>query len=601
MMTSITLVKQVLASRYEILDELGRGGMANVYKAIQRNLNRPVAIKVIHQNFVHDTEFIARFHREAQLCSSLNHPNIVTIFDEGEINGIHFMVMEFLDGVDLHHLIQQNGRLTPEMTIEYLKPIASALGHAHQHGLIHRDIKSSNIIITNTGRPVLTDFGIAFAINESKLTQPGTVIGTPEYMSPEQAEGKQIDHRSDLFSLGVILYECLSGQVPFKGDNPISTVHKIIYEQPLPIVQFANDIPEWLVRTTEYMLQKNPDQRLQNGAEVESYLSGNSIPGSKGRRNQNKIRTKDKKSVKEKPDKQQESTDVPLKYGSSFSMKILLFALVGIIVVTALYFLKDELHIDTIYDPPSGPTELPGYAGIISGKQQVDAEATGVIYSVTRVKNVTRYEWLVPASVKITDGQGTNRITVEFTNMADTGTISVRGVNDAGKGNLSPALQFTVIKKEIESIEKTTLIPVEKTTLKPTEKPALKSAEKPALKPEKASPPPTDKSTSGGKIYKESELTEKPDFTVGKNFFISQITSGLNWDKIKKEEYCGFTVKITIEKDGSVLPQNIDITCPSMCARYRQDIKNAIISKALHWIAGKKNGVAVRAIKVIDL
>ena len=195
--------------------------------------------------------------------------------------------------------------------------------------------------------------------------------------------------------------------------------------------------------------------------------------------------------------------------------------------------------------------------------------------------------------MKITDGQGTNRITVEFTNRADTGTISVRGVNDAGKGILSPAFQFTVIKKEIESIEK----PAEK----PAEKPTLKPVEKLVLQPKKASPTPTDKSTSGGNIYDESELTEKPEYAGGDNFFSSQITSGLNWDKIHKADVCGFNVSITIEKDGSILPENIVITCSSKCAAYKQDIKNAIISKALHWIAGKKNGVAVRSKKTIYL
>ena len=180
--TGITLIKQALVNRYEIQEELGRGGMATVYRAIQKNLQRPVALKVIHQNLVHDSEFVARFHREAQVCASLQHTNIVTVYDEGELNGVHFMAMELLDGYDLHQLIHQQGKLSVEQVLGWITPIARALEYAHSRGVIHRDIKSSNILITKSGRSVLMDFGIAHAANGTKLTQTGMVIGTPEYM-----------------------------------------------------------------------------------------------------------------------------------------------------------------------------------------------------------------------------------------------------------------------------------------------------------------------------------------------------------------------------------------------------------------------------------
>jgi eukaryotic-like serine/threonine-protein kinase len=153
-LSGIQLVKQALGSRYEILEEIGRGGMATVYKAVQKNLERTVALKVIHQNLLHDAEFVARFHREAKLCASLNHPNIVHVYDEGEVGGVHFMAMEYLEGQDLRQLIRSRGKLTPEQTLQYLLPVAEALDYAHSEGLIHRDIKSANIYITNKSRVV---------------------------------------------------------------------------------------------------------------------------------------------------------------------------------------------------------------------------------------------------------------------------------------------------------------------------------------------------------------------------------------------------------------------------------------------------------------
>jgi eukaryotic-like serine/threonine-protein kinase len=199
-----TLIRQALNDRYELHEVVGRGGMATVYRAVQKNLNRVVALKIIHQNLVHDTEFISRFIREAQLSASLSHPNIVTVYDVGSVGSVHYMAMEFLEGRDLHQIVRQKGALDHALVVEWMIPVAQALHYIHQKGLVHRDIKSSNIIITKEGRPVLMDFGIAHAADGTKLTQTGTVIGTPEYMSPEQAKGKTVDHRSDLYSLGVV-------------------------------------------------------------------------------------------------------------------------------------------------------------------------------------------------------------------------------------------------------------------------------------------------------------------------------------------------------------------------------------------------------------
>lgn len=199
-----TYVKLAISGKYELLERVGEGGMAVVYKAKQINLDRIVALKVIHQNLIHDKEFLDRFHREARIAASLNHPNIVTIHDEGIENGVHFIAMEYLEGTNLHSLIKRKGRLGEDETIRIAISMAEALDYAHKKGIVHRDIKSANIILTNEGRIVLTDFGIARAVSGTKSSLSGSVIGTPEYMSPEQADGKPLDHRSDLYSLGYI-------------------------------------------------------------------------------------------------------------------------------------------------------------------------------------------------------------------------------------------------------------------------------------------------------------------------------------------------------------------------------------------------------------
>lgn len=273
-------VREALSGNFEILGIIGRGGMATVYKARQKNLKRLVALKVVHSNLVHDLEFLKRFHQEAELAASLSHPNIVLIYDVGEIDGIHYISMEYLDGEDLQSKIKKEGKLSLDETIRIIAPIAEALDYAHGKGLVHRDVKSANIILTKNGRSVLTDFGIAHANTGKKLTVVGTVIGTPEYMSPEQAEGKNIDGRSDIFSLGVVLFECLTGNVPFKGDNPLTTIHGIIYEKTPSLRKFNASLPAWISGIMSSVLAKTPDERISSGLMFAAYLKGKKSPTS---------------------------------------------------------------------------------------------------------------------------------------------------------------------------------------------------------------------------------------------------------------------------------------------------------------------------------
>ena len=265
-------IKIDLSSKYEIIDEIGRGAMACVYKAVQKNLNRTVALKVIHRNLIHNKELLDRFHREAQVSAALNHPSLVTIYDEGDEKDIHYMAMEYIDGVDLHTLIKNKGKLEKEKTIKIISTIADALDHTHSKGLIHRDIKSSNILLTEEGRCVLSDFGLAYAVSESKLTQTGTVMGTPDYMSPEQAEGKVLDKRTDIYSLGVVMYECLTGRLPFKGDTIIATIYNITTGELNPVHKLNPLVPEWLSSITSKMLCRHIEHRFQNAAEVSRAL-----------------------------------------------------------------------------------------------------------------------------------------------------------------------------------------------------------------------------------------------------------------------------------------------------------------------------------------
>lgn len=274
---SITLIKNALFRKYEIKEIIGKGGMASVYKALQKSLDKAVVLKVIHLNFVHDQEFLDRFIREAKISASLNHSNIVQTYDVGNEGIVYYISMEYLDGEDLYHIIHRKGKLSIEETIRYISPIAEALDFAHKKKIIHRDIKSSNIIVTPKGRPVLTDFGIANAASGTNLTLPGSVIGTPEYMSPEQAEGRQIDHRSDLYSLGIVMYECLTGTLPFRGDNPLTTIHKIIYTKHKPIKEINKGIPPWLNSISEKLLEKTVENRFKSGRELVIALSNKKL------------------------------------------------------------------------------------------------------------------------------------------------------------------------------------------------------------------------------------------------------------------------------------------------------------------------------------
>jgi serine/threonine-protein kinase len=254
---------------YQIMEEVGRGGMAVVYRAYQPSLHRYVAIKVLPPQLAYNREFVERFSREAKLAAGLNHPNIVVVHDVGEEQGLYYLVMEYLEGRTLKQVIQQEGALSPDRAARITEQIGSALDYAHKRGFVHRDVKPANIFVGEGDRVTLTDFGIAKAASEAEqLTRTGTLVGTPEYMSPEQAAGGKVDHRTDLYALGVVLYQMLTGQVPFRGTTPHAILHSVIYDPPPPLRQIRRDISQAVEAVVLKAVAKQPEQRFQTGTKL---------------------------------------------------------------------------------------------------------------------------------------------------------------------------------------------------------------------------------------------------------------------------------------------------------------------------------------------
>lgn len=266
------MIGKQLGNRYEIIEQLGGGGMAIVYKGRDNFLGRLVTIKVLRPEFSCDQNFTFRFRREAQAVASLSHPNIVSIYDVGQENGIYYLVMEYVDGEDLKTVIRREGALPPERAVSIACQVLEALEHAHENGIVHRDIKPHNILITKSGRAKLTDFGIARGANTATVTQTDTIIGSVHYLSPEQAKGEIAGPQSDIYSLGVVLYEMLTGTVPFTGESPIAVAIKHIQEEPEPLSKRNPAIPLALEQVVLRALQKKPSQRFATAREMATSL-----------------------------------------------------------------------------------------------------------------------------------------------------------------------------------------------------------------------------------------------------------------------------------------------------------------------------------------
>ncbi|HSS79769.1 MAG TPA: Stk1 family PASTA domain-containing Ser/Thr kinase [Gaiellaceae bacterium] len=271
MAVSDTLIGSVFDGRYRIERKLGAGGMADVYLAEDQELGRRVAIKILNDRHAADDSFIERFRREAKNAAGLSHPNIVSIYDRGEAEGTYYIAMEYLDGRSLKELIVGRGPAPIKITIDYARQILAAVGFAHKHGIVHRDIKPHNVLVGPEGRLKVTDFGIARS-GASQMTEVGSIIGTAQYLSPEQARGAPVDQTSDLYSVGVVLYEMLTGQVPFTGDTPLEIAMKHLSEVPKPPSELRPEVPHDLDSVVLRALAKDPSERYQSAEEMDADL-----------------------------------------------------------------------------------------------------------------------------------------------------------------------------------------------------------------------------------------------------------------------------------------------------------------------------------------
>ena len=257
--------------RYQLQGRLGAGGMATVYLAEDTSLHRKVAIKVLAERYAEDEQFVERFRREAQSAAGLNHPNIVAIYDRGVAEGTYYIAMEYLDGPTLKDVIDERGGLEPNRAIGFATQILAALRFAHNHGVVHRDIKPHNVVVSPDGRLKVTDFGIARA-GASQMTEVGSIVGTAQYLSPEQARGEVVGPPSDLYSVGIVLYEMLTGRVPFEGDSAVAIAMKHLSEEPVPPSVYAPGTPPALEQVVLRALAKDAGDRYQTAEEMAADL-----------------------------------------------------------------------------------------------------------------------------------------------------------------------------------------------------------------------------------------------------------------------------------------------------------------------------------------
>ncbi len=348
----------VFNDRYELHRQIARGGMADVYLARDLLLDRPVAIKVLFDQFSKDKQFVERFRREAQRAANLNHPNIVSVFDWGEERGTYFIVMEYVEGRSLAEIIKTEGSIHPDKVAEISSEVAAALSFAHRNGIVHRDVKPGNVLVAPNGHIKVADFGIARALTnvQSELTQAGTVMGTATYISPEQAQGMEIDPRSDLYSLGVMIYEMLSGRPPFAGETPVAVAYQHVQDSPISLRAAGVSVAESLEAVTMKLLAKNPVNRYPTAEDLRSdlrrYQEGahdlrpSSPSGVTGRTLQKPI------SAPSKP------KQVKVRRDDGFRRTALFTVFMGILLVVFGYLVVQFLDTIGVEDSGDTPVEL---------------------------------------------------------------------------------------------------------------------------------------------------------------------------------------------------------------------------------------------------
>src|SRR5262249_5091040 len=261
-------VGSVLANRYEILDLLGEGGMGAVYKARDNELDRMIALKVIRPELASNPEILQRFKQELVLARQVTDRNIIRIFDLGEADGMRFITMEYVEGTSLYQILREHGKLPVKEAAEIIEQVLSGLKAAHREGVIHRDLKPGNIMRDKQGRLLVMDFGLARSLESDGMTKTGAVLGTMEYMSPEQAMGGAIDPRSDLFTVGLIFFELLSGKMPFKAETALASLLKRVHERAVSVSSLENTVPDPIEKIVAKCLERDPNLRYQTAQEM---------------------------------------------------------------------------------------------------------------------------------------------------------------------------------------------------------------------------------------------------------------------------------------------------------------------------------------------
>lgn len=373
---------RLLAGRYELLEKIGDGGMAVVYKAKDRLLNRYIAIKILRPEFTKDPTFVENFKRESQAAAGLAHQNIVGVYDVGREGNINYIVMELVEGQTLNEIIAKEAPMDYRRVIEITKQVATALRLAHKNKIIHRDVKPHNIMVTNDGVVKLADFGIAKAVNDATMSTGSKIIGSVHYFSPEQARGNYVDERSDIYSLGIVMYEMLTGQVPFDGDNPVTVALKHINEEITPPSQLVDGIPPALEQcvlkaTSKFQTNRysSADELIEelNNIEFVTRMVGNSIFNEASEQvEQNRKGRYDDEDYDEE-EEEEESSRKPKKKKLTKAQKkrrILIGVAAGLVVILALVI----AGVNGVF---SGQKEVPELYGMTLSQAKKEAESAG--------------------------------------------------------------------------------------------------------------------------------------------------------------------------------------------------------------------------------
>ena len=381
----MNLEGKLLGSRYEIIEKIGSGGMATVYKAKCLVLKRYVAVKVLREEYTADNEFIKRFNTEAESAASLTHPNIVSVYDVGKEGNLYYIVMELIKGKTLKEIIVEDGRMGWKWSVKVAKQIASALETAHRNNIIHRDIKPHNIIITEEGVAKVTDFGIAKAVSNSTITAFGTTIGSVHYFSPEHAKGGYTDAKSDLYSLGVVMYEMITGKVPFDADTPVSVALKHMQEKPIEPIILNPSIPQSLNDLIMKTMEKEPSMRYSSATEIIEDLSS-ILKNQETRVTRNMEATVRMQSVshgKRAESKKEKKTSKIKKFLNEHKIvKIMLIALILLIVFISTI----AITLGVLSAGKPKEILMPDFSGLTVDEAKAKAEEVGLTINVLEEK-----------------------------------------------------------------------------------------------------------------------------------------------------------------------------------------------------------------------